>query len=82
MGPPAPERKGTKLDQPTRTSGGERRSTSESAGDPEQTQPPDVNADRLVPASDAPGKRGPDAAKKPPLAIRDIENLEDDAKGG
>jgi hypothetical protein len=77
MDPPAPERKGTKLDQPTRTSGGERRSTSESAGDP---QPPDVNADRLVPASDAPVPKG--AAKKPPLAIRDIENLEDDAKGG
>jgi hypothetical protein len=82
MNPPAPERKGAKLDQPTRTSGGERRSTSESAGDPEQTQPPDVNADRLVPTSDAPMPKGSDASKKPPLAIRDIENLEDDAKGG
>jgi hypothetical protein len=82
MNPPAPERKGAKLDQPTRTSGGERRSTNESAGDPEQTQPPDVNADRLVPASDAPVPEGSDASKKPPLAIRDIENLEDDAKGG
>jgi hypothetical protein len=82
MNPPAPERKGAKLDQPTRTSGGERRSTSESAGDTEQTQPPDVNADRLVPTSDAPMPKGADASKKPPLAIRDIENLEDDAKGG
>ena len=82
MNPPALERKGTKLDQPTRTSGGERRSTSESAGDLEKTQPPDVNADRLGPASNGPVKGGPDAAKKPPLTIGDIENLEDDAKGG
>jgi hypothetical protein len=75
MDPSEPERKGSTLDQPTQTSGGERRSTNESAGDPEQTQPPDVNADRLVP-------KGSDPAQKPPLAIRDIENLEDDAKGG
>jgi hypothetical protein len=82
MDPSAPERKGAKLDQPTRTSGGERRSTGESTGDPEQTQRPDVNADRLVPTSDARVKGGPDVAKKLPLTIGDIESLEDDAKGG
>jgi hypothetical protein len=82
MDPSAPERKGAKLDKPTRTSGGERRSTSESAGDSEQTQPPEVNADRVVSTSGAPGKEDPGAAEKPPLTIGDIENLEDDAKGG
>jgi hypothetical protein len=35
-----------------------------------------------MPTSDAPAPEGPDATKKPPLAIGDIENLEDDAKGG
>jgi hypothetical protein len=82
MDPTAPERNGGKHDRPTRTSGGERRSSSESAGDPEQTQPPDVNTDRLMPTSDAPAPEGPDATKKPPLTIGDIENIEDDAKGG
>ena len=42
---------------------------------------PDVSTDR-VPAPD--DKRGDsvDKAKTPPLEIREIENLEDDAKGG
>jgi hypothetical protein len=49
--------------------------------DPTPNQPePDVSSDR-VPAADTPpeaGRRG----KSAPLDIREIENLEDDAKGG
>lgn len=48
----------------------------------EEAQPaPDVSSDR-VPAPEAePGERL-DKAKTRPLEIQDIENLEDDAKGG
>jgi len=41
----------------------------------EETAEPDVNADRRTPRDDA-------KARKPPLAIKEIEDLEDDAPGG
>jgi hypothetical protein len=40
---------------------------------PETPPAPDAGSDRVAPA---------DAAKKKPLPIVEIENLEDDAKGG
>jgi hypothetical protein len=42
---------------------------------------PDVSSDR-VPATDTKPEGGSSRVKSPPLAIREIENLEDDAKGG
>ena len=42
---------------------------------------PDVSSDR-VPATDAEPDGSLDKAKTAPLGIREIENLEDDAKGG
>ena len=41
----------------------------------EEAAEPDVNADRRTPRDDA-------KARKPPLAIKEIEDLEDDAPGG
>ena len=41
----------------------------------EETAEPDVSADRKTPRDDA-------KARKPPLAIKEIEDLEDDAPGG
>ena len=49
---------------------------------PQTPQPtPDVSADR-VPATDAEPEGSLDKVKSAPLGIQDIENLEDDAKGG
>ena len=47
----------------------------------QQTQPPDVNSDR-VPATDAEPEGSLDCVKTASLGIQEIENLEDDAKGG
>ena len=47
----------------------------------EAQQAPDVSSDRAPPA-DAKPQGNPNAVKKPPLAIEEIEDLEDDAKGG
>ena len=48
----------------------------------DRAQPaPDVSSDR-VPAKDAEPGDSPDKNKTAPLEIREIENLEDDAKGG
>ena len=44
-------------------------------------QPPDVSSDRGAPADAKPGAK-PETAKRPALKIREIEDLEDDAKGG
>ena len=44
-------------------------------------QPPDVDSDR-VPATDAEPEGSLEKAKTAPLGIQEIENLEDDAKGG
>jgi hypothetical protein len=44
-------------------------------------QPPDVSSDR-VPATDAEPEGSLDKAETAPLGIQQIENLEDDAKGG
>jgi hypothetical protein len=44
-------------------------------------QAPDVSSDR-VPATDAEPEGSLDRVKTAPLNIQDIENLEDDAKGG
>jgi len=41
----------------------------------QETAEPDVSADRKTPRDDA-------KARKPPLAIEEIEDLEDDAPGG
>ncbi len=43
--------------------------------------PPDVGSDRLAPSQAEP-VAGAARAKTPPLKIQEIENLEDDAKGG
>lgn len=49
---------------------------------PEQDQPaPDVDSDR-VPATDAEPEGSLDRVDATPLGIQDIENLEDDSKGG
>jgi hypothetical protein len=43
---------------------------------------PDVGSDRGTPAQiDEPG-RAPDVRRRPPLEIKEIEELEDDAPGG
>ena len=42
---------------------------------------PDVSSDR-VPATDAEPEGSLDRVKSAPLGIQEIENLEDDAKGG
>jgi hypothetical protein len=48
----------------------------------DEAQPaPDVSSDR-VPATDAEPEGSLDKAKTAPLGIQEIENLEDDAKGG
>jgi hypothetical protein len=46
------------------------------------TAMPDVGSDRLVPKKDAPTGNRSDPPKRPPLEIKEIEDLEDDAKGG
>ena len=46
----------------------------------EMLRGPDVTSDRLL--ADADAEDGLARAKKPPLTIGEIENLEDDAKGG
>jgi hypothetical protein len=53
----------------------------EDPGADEEQQPPDVSSDR-VPATDAEPEGSLDKAKIAPLGIQEIENLEDDAKGG
>lgn len=46
-----------------------------------ESQAPDVNSDR-VPSTDAEPEGSLDRVKSAPLGIKEIENLEDDAKGG
>ena len=49
---------------------------------PDEDQPaPDVSSDR-IPAPDVERSDSVDQAKSAPLEIREIEKLEDDAKGG
>jgi hypothetical protein len=43
---------------------------------------PDVTSDRKAPGNDASARHAPINGRKPPLAIREIEDLEDDAPGG
>jgi hypothetical protein len=45
-------------------------------------QPPHVDSDRRVPATDAEPEGSLDHVETAPLKIQEIENLEDDAKGG
>jgi hypothetical protein len=49
--------------------------------DPDTHAAPDVSSDR-VPATDAEPEGSLDNVKTAPLGIQEIENLEDDAKGG
>lgn len=49
--------------------------------DDDKQQAPDVSSDR-VPATDAEPEGSLDHAKMAPLGIQEIENLEDDSKGG
>jgi hypothetical protein len=49
--------------------------------DDDKPQAPDVSSDR-VPATDAEPEGSLDQAKTAPLGIQEIENLEDDSKGG
>jgi hypothetical protein len=50
------------------------------ANDAESTQQPDVGTDRAAPTKgDDGGGRDP---KRPPMTIKEIEQLEDDAPGG
>jgi hypothetical protein len=55
--------------------------TAGAVSDSQTQQPPDVSSDR-VPATDAEPEGSLDRVKTAPLNIQDIENLEDDAKGG
>jgi hypothetical protein len=48
---------------------------------PDDQAPPDVSSDR-VPSTDAEPEGSLDRVKSGPLGITEIENLEDDAKGG
>jgi|SRR5687768_1824805 len=43
---------------------------------------PDVGSDRIVPSTDAEPEGSLDRVKSAPLGIQQIEDLEDDAKGG
>ena len=52
----------------------------EDANDAESTQQPDVGSDRAAPGSGDDGARR--APKRPPMTIKEIEELEDDAPGG
>jgi hypothetical protein len=49
------------------------------ANDAESTQPPDVGSDRAAPTKGDDVRREP---KRPPMTIKEIEELEDDAPGG
>jgi len=54
----------------------------DSSEDAKPSQQPDVSTDRVAPSTDAPPEGTPDRAKSAPLGIQQIEDLEDDAKGG
>ena len=49
------------------------------ANDAESTQQPDVGSDRAAPTKGDDARREP---KRPPMTIKEIEELEDDAPGG
>ena len=53
----------------------------EGVPDPEAQPQPDVSSDR-VPGTDAEPEGRLDKVKTAPLGIKEIENLEDDSKGG
>jgi len=50
------------------------------ANDAESTQQPDVGSDRAAPTKGDDGARP--EQKRPPMTIKQIEELEDDAPGG
>ena len=50
--------------------------------DVETDAQPDVSSDRGVPAKVAEPGRAPEKPRRPPLEIKEIEELEDDAPGG
>ena len=50
------------------------------ANDAESTQQPDVGSDRAAPTKGDDGSRR--EPKRPPMTIKEIEELEDDALGG
>ena len=50
--------------------------------DAETNAQPDVSADRGLPPNDAAQDRAPEERRSPPLTIKEIEELEDDAPGG
>ena len=43
---------------------------------------PDADSDRIVPSTDAEPEGSLDRVKSEPLGIQQIEDIEDDAKGG
>jgi hypothetical protein len=49
------------------------------ANEAESTQQPDVGSDRAAPTKGDDARREP---KRPPMTIKEIEELEDDAPGG
>jgi hypothetical protein len=53
-----------------------------SDADGEPAAQPDVGTDRSAPKTDESGDRPPREPRKPPLEIKEIEQLEDDAPGG
>jgi hypothetical protein len=55
------------------------REDDESANDAESTQQPDVGSDRAAPVKGDDARR---ESKRPPMTIKEIEELEDDAPGG
>jgi hypothetical protein len=50
------------------------------ANDAESTQQPDANSDRAAPTTGDDDARS--EPKRPPMTIKEIEELEDDAPGG
>jgi hypothetical protein len=54
----------------------------EEGADEDTTAQPDVGSDRSVPAKDGGPGRAPEERRSRPLAIEEIEELEDDAPGG
>jgi hypothetical protein len=54
----------------------------EQGAEAETNAQPDVSADRGVPPKDAAPERASEEPRSPPLGIKEIEELEDDAPGG
>jgi hypothetical protein len=59
-----------------------KREDAPSGADADKHAKPDADSDRIVPSTDAEPEGSLDRVKSAPLGIQQIEDLEDDAKGG